>query len=121
MEHNPLGNMNPRIMIKPVKVDLSKAVKNLHSAIRNLSEIDLSKVGLMNASKDESEQPDKVIVTYINHKGEQKIYTIVPLRFYHGSTAYYPEPCYLLTAYVIEKDAFRTFAMKHFVSWQEIK
>ena len=59
----------------------------------------------------------KIVICYRNYKNEIKFYTIIPSRLFFGKTEYYPEEQWLLDAYVFEKDANRTFALKNIIQW----
>lgn len=51
-------------------------------------------------------------VTYTNYRGETSIREIVPVRIWFGSTDWHPQPQWLLDAFDVEKEAFRSFAMR---------
>lgn len=53
-------------------------------------------------------------VTYTNWRGETAVRRIVPLRVWFGSTAWHPEPQWILTALDVDKDKERHFALKDF-------
>lgn len=52
--------------------------------------------------------------TYTNWRGETSERTIQPKYVWFGSTEWHPEPQWLLTAFDLEKNAHRDFALKDF-------
>lgn len=72
---------------------------------------------------DKNPRPDlgTIKVKYTNHKGVTAIRTITPLNLMFKSTPYHPEAQMLLNCWDIDKNAFRTFALKDcdFVSAQD--
>lgn len=58
-----------------------------------------------------------VTVEYVNYRGERAERRIVPVRIWFGSTTWHPEPQWLLEAYDIDKDTYRSFAMRHIVTY----
>lgn len=48
---------------------------------------------------------------YENHRKETDVRNVLPIRIYHGTTEYYPEPGYLLEAFDKDRGAVRTFSM----------
>lgn len=64
---------------------------------------------------------DLTIVTFLyrNHKGEEEMRAVRPIRIYFGSTAYHREAQWLLEAFDLDKMATRDFAMSGILSpWQ---
>lgn len=55
-----------------------------------------------------------VSLTYTNWRGETSERTIKPRYVWFGSTEWHPEPQWLLTAFDLEKNADRDFALKDF-------
>lgn len=55
-----------------------------------------------------------ITLTYTNWKGETAQRTIIPRRVWWGSTEWHPEPQWLLTAFDVDKEAERDFALKDF-------
>lgn len=50
--------------------------------------------------------------TYTNWKGATDLRTVVPNRIWFGVTEYHPEPQWFLTAFDVDKQAERDFALK---------
>ena len=48
---------------------------------------------------------------YKNHAGETALRRVIPGRIWWGTTDYYPEAQWLLTAYDLDRQAERTFAL----------
>lgn len=59
-------------------------------------------------------------VTYTNYKGKTAKRRIIPDKWYFGKTEYHPEDQWLLIAYDVEKQAWRTFAMSGFSEWAQL-
>ena len=57
-----------------------------------------------------------VDIDYTNWRGETSKRTIKPKYIWFGATEWHPEPQWLLTAFDLEKDAERDFALKDFGS-----
>ena len=55
-----------------------------------------------------------ITLTYTNWKGETAERAIIPRRVWWGSTEWHPEPQWLLTAFDLDKQAERDFALKDF-------
>lgn len=53
-------------------------------------------------------------LTYTNWRGETSVRTIQPQYIWFGATEWHPDPQWLLTAFDLEKDAERDFALKDF-------
>ena len=49
--------------------------------------------------------------TYTNWKGEVEQRKVRPIKFYHGSTEWYPKPGWLMQALDLDKDQRRDFSM----------
>lgn len=56
---------------------------------------------------------DKSIITfrYRNHKGEQAVRMVRPIRLWFGSTAWHPDPQWMMEAFDLEKMETRDFAL----------
>lgn len=63
----------------------------------------------------EAEHPIKVV--YCNYRNETTVRTIVPHRIWFGSTAWHPEPQWLLDALDLEKNEVRSFAVRDIRAW----
>lgn len=57
---------------------------------------------------------EPVALTYTNWRGQTAVRRIVPLRVWFGSTAWHPEPQWLLTAIDMDKGFERDFALAGF-------
>ncbi|GGW24169.1 hypothetical protein GCM10011452_09550 [Gemmobacter lanyuensis] len=66
----------------------------------------------MNKIDTSTEAP--VTLTYTNWKGETAQRRIIPRRIWWGSTAWHPEPQWILTALDVDKGEDRDFALKDF-------
>ena len=55
-----------------------------------------------------------VTLTYTNWKGETAQRRIIPRRIWWGATEWHPDPQWLLTAFDVDKQAERDFALKDF-------
>jgi predicted DNA-binding transcriptional regulator YafY len=73
---------------------------------------------MIKKAKAGPKQP-KAVIDYINHRGEQRPRTILPLTLRWGSTEWHPEPGWLLEAYDFEKQAQRSFACKDIIKWHD--
>ena len=58
-----------------------------------------------------------VHIVYTNYKGETGVRKILPKELKFGSSDYHPEPQWLLTAFDVDKQAERTFAVKDIKAW----
>ncbi len=58
---------------------------------------------------------------YTNWKGQTSLRRIVPEKVWYGSTAWHPEPQWLLTAWDTEKNERRDFALADFHRAESIK
>lgn len=58
-----------------------------------------------------------VEIKYTNHRGEFKSYKIIPHNIHFGSTDLYPADQWLMDATDVQRNVFRTFAMKNIASW----
>lgn len=54
---------------------------------------------------------------YKNHRGERSRRTVRPIRIWFASTAWHPEPQWLLEAFDLDKMATRDFAMASIANW----
>lgn len=55
-----------------------------------------------------------ITITYTNWRGDTEVRRIIPRRIWWGSTEWHPEPQWLLTAFDVDKQAERDFALKDF-------
>jgi predicted DNA-binding transcriptional regulator YafY len=63
-----------------------------------------------------------VTFTYCNYKNEIETRKVRPIRIYFGSTAYHPDPQWLLEAWDVDRNATRDFAMSGILgSWSVFK
>lgn len=65
-------------------------------------------------------QKAQVTFSYKNYKGVTAFRHVEPLNIYFGSTEYHPEPQWLLYGFDIEKQEWRTFAMKDITQWRQV-
>jgi predicted DNA-binding transcriptional regulator YafY len=63
------------------------------------------------------EDQDAITIDYTNHRGERRDRRIKPVDIYFGSTAYHPEPGWLLRAMDVEKGALRDFSLADIHKW----
>lgn len=59
--------------------------------------------------------------TYTNHKNKTASRKVLPIRMWFGSTAWHPDPQWLLEAFDIDKQATRDFAMAGIVGWTRVE
>jgi predicted DNA-binding transcriptional regulator YafY len=59
---------------------------------------------------------DIVQFEYRNHRGEEATRTVRPIRLWFGSTAWHPEPQWLLECFDLDKQATRDYAMSGVLS-----
>ena len=66
--------------------------------------------------------PNIVEFTYENHRGEARPVRIdaATTHLWSGTTAYYPEHQPLLTAWDMDRDEERTYALKRVRSWGRV-
>lgn len=57
-----------------------------------------------------------VTFKYRNHRGEEEVRRVLPIRIWHGSTAWHPHPQLLMEAFCLDKQATRDFAMSGLLS-----
>lgn len=62
---------------------------------------------------------DIVQFDYVNHRGRPALRTVRPIRIFFGSTAWYPESCWLLEAFDLDKLATRDFAIAKITKWRK--
>jgi hypothetical protein len=62
----------------------------------------------------------EVEIGYRNHRGEQSLRRIRPLRFFYGRTRGLKTACYQLHAKDLDLGAFRDFALHDISSWREL-
>ncbi len=58
-----------------------------------------------------------VTIDYTNYKGNRRLRNIEPVKLYWGATEYHVEPQWLLKAWDVEANDYRTFAMADIHSW----
>jgi hypothetical protein len=58
-----------------------------------------------------------VKVKYTNYRGETAVRTIVPIRFYFGTTEYHPEEQWLVELWDVDRGAIRIYALKEITEW----
>lgn len=56
-------------------------------------------------------------IVYTNYKGETGLRKILPKEIHFGNNDWHVEPQWLLTAFDLEKNAERTFAMRDIRAW----
>ena len=56
--------------------------------------------------------------SYTNHKGRDSLRRVRPVRMWHGSTSWYPEPQWLLEAVDLDKGVVRDFAFAKIRNWR---
>ena len=54
---------------------------------------------------------DELVFEYVNHKGVRATRRVVPTRLWFGSSMYYKDRQWLLSAMDMDKQQFRTFAL----------
>jgi hypothetical protein len=59
---------------------------------------------------------DIVQFEYVNHRGERATRTVRPIRLWFGSTAFHPEPGWLLECFDLDRMATRDYSMAGMVS-----
>jgi len=69
-------------------------------------------------SCENSQVTKAVVVAYTNYKGTTAVRSIIPKTIYFGSNEWHKEPQWLLTAFDLDKNADRHFAMADIHSWQ---
>lgn len=52
-----------------------------------------------------------LFIDYTNHRGDRALRRVVPKRVWFGSTPWHREPQWLLTAFDLDRDAERDFAL----------
>lgn len=60
---------------------------------------------------------DAVRVRYVNHRGEESVRRVLPTRLWWGSTAWHPEPQWLLDVWDFDRRGGRTYAMAGIKEW----
>jgi predicted DNA-binding transcriptional regulator YafY len=64
---------------------------------------------------------DVVRFKYRNHRGEEAIRTVRPIRIFYGCTAWHPEAQWLCECWDLEREATRDFAMSNMLSgWERV-
>lgn len=61
-----------------------------------------------------------VAIDYTNHRGERGVRRIVPQRWDFMATPWHPEEQWIMTAFDLEKETPRQFAMKDIYSWTPV-
>ena len=59
----------------------------------------------------------EIKVVYKNHRGEEAIRHILPIRIFYGSTEFHREKQWLMEVYDLDKKAKRDYALKDFKSF----
>jgi hypothetical protein len=64
---------------------------------------------------------DMASFEYTNHRGETTTRTVRPIRIHFGSTAWHPEPQWLMEVFDVDKVATRDYAMSgiNYSSWRK--
>lgn len=57
----------------------------------------------------------KLTFDYTNHRGEKSVRVVVSPTIFWGQSDYYPEPQWLLNAFDLVKNAWRTFAVARII------
>ncbi len=65
----------------------------------------------------EKAKANPIKVGYTNYRGETAVRTIIPIKFYFGSTEYHPQEQWLLEVWDVERDAMRVYAAKDINQW----
>lgn len=60
----------------------------------------------------------EVEIDYTNYRDERSMHRIRPVEIYWGKTKWHKEPQWLLRAFNVWKEAYRTYAMKDIHSWR---
>jgi len=61
----------------------------------------------------------KVKIDYLNWRGERAIREIIPHKIYFGANEWHPTEQYLLEAWDVAKESFRTFSLQKIYQWIE--
>lgn len=61
---------------------------------------------------------DFVYIDYTNYRRERAWRRVIPLGIKFDSNEWHPEVQWLLTAFEVDKNTWRTFAMKDIHAWQ---
>ncbi len=67
--------------------------------------------------KNKKAEDVAIHVNYKNWRGEISIRKIIPLEVYFGSTEYHKEEQWLLRAWDVGKEDYRTYALKDVLEW----
>ena len=59
-----------------------------------------------------------VVINYTNWKGVTSFRRIIPKKIFFGSTEWHKEEQWLLEALDVDKNAYRSFAIKDIKSWE---
>jgi predicted DNA-binding transcriptional regulator YafY len=63
---------------------------------------------------------DQVQFTDTNHRGETEVRSVVPIRWFFGSTAHHPAPQWFMHAFCLSRQQTRDFAMQHVSGWKRL-
>lgn len=74
--------------------------------------LDAELAAFARAAVQPAQGADPLVFGYTNWRGEHGTRRAIPIRVYHGSTEYHPEPQWLMEAHDLDKDAVRIFAMQ---------
>lgn len=58
-----------------------------------------------------SQELNLVQFNYKNHRGKVEVRHVLPIRIWFGSTAWHPEPQWLMEAFDLDKQGTRDFAL----------
>jgi predicted DNA-binding transcriptional regulator YafY len=61
----------------------------------------------------------RVLIDYMNWRGERSMRRIVPRSIFFGSNEWHPEPQWILKAFDLQKRGIRTFAMNKIHEWRD--
>lgn len=62
---------------------------------------------------------EPLVFLYRNHRNEVATRRVQPHRVYRGADEYHPEMQWLMTAFDLDRDAVRTFALRDVLAWGE--
>jgi predicted DNA-binding transcriptional regulator YafY len=61
---------------------------------------------------------DEEFIDYTNYRGERSIRRVVPLGVVFKATEFHPEAQWILSAWCLEREAMREFAVKDIHNWK---
>lgn len=61
----------------------------------------------------------RVLIDYTNWKGQRSLRWIMPEKVFFGPTEFHRTPQWILSAFDVEKKAWRHFAMADIKSWRQ--